>query len=404
MANILPALIQASQQNRQNLNQSIRDSTKRLEMRQIHKLGKEFIQEKDFSPENIQSFAQERQLEPDQMKQIVEMASEFMKYKREMTPEIEKGTYRNIYNENNKRMETGLYGNDGSLMKNIGPSEAPPTPESPETVIKSLMGKDGTPHDFLINKITGDKVKDYGPSVKKTSGAKGSVQTIGDGTRAWVGGDGEVGQIYGKTTQQTKYETGEKEKTHKRQMMAESIVADTENVNSVIDDALIEHGYTVDETTGELVRPKELSTESMFDTKTGLPGWVSSKWPGQTDARDLQSKYDTIVANVVIDTIKEMKTTSHTGATGFGQLNLKELETIQDKVRKLDRLTDPKLQVESLLSIKKYFQRIHKMAQDEQTQPELNQPKPNQPVQPNQNKFSEDPKVNEVIAEFMEGQ
>ena len=51
MANLLPSLMAAAQNKQQNFNQAISGMDKHLEMRHIHKLGKEFIQEKDFSPE-----------------------------------------------------------------------------------------------------------------------------------------------------------------------------------------------------------------------------------------------------------------------------------------------------------------------------------------------------------------
>jgi hypothetical protein len=87
--------------------------------------------------------------------------------------------------------------------------------------------------------------------------------------------------------------------------------------------------------------------DSMFDTKTGhLTSDVNAavganrllpmyKLPGSR-ARIGEKTINNLKANLVLQTIAEMKAQSKTGATGFGALNLKELGVLEDAASKLD--------------------------------------------------------------------
>ncbi len=58
---------------------------------------------------------------------------------------------------------------------------------------------------------------------------------------------------------------------------------------------------------------------------------------GGSAANDLETSYDVIRANEALNRIIALKKASPTGATGFGALNLKELETLQSRFAKLTR-------------------------------------------------------------------
>lgn len=58
---------------------------------------------------------------------------------------------------------------------------------------------------------------------------------------------------------------------------------------------------------------------------------------GGSAANDLETSYDVIRANEALSRIIALKKASPTGATGFGALNLKELETLQSRFAKLTR-------------------------------------------------------------------
>ena len=58
---------------------------------------------------------------------------------------------------------------------------------------------------------------------------------------------------------------------------------------------------------------------------------------GGSAANDLENSYDVIRANEALGRIIALKKSSPTGSTGFGALNLKELETLQSRFAKLTR-------------------------------------------------------------------
>ncbi len=59
------------------------------------------------------------------------------------------------------------------------------------------------------------------------------------------------------------------------------------------------------------------------------------------DAGVLKDQLDAITSNLAIDKLMEMKRASSTGASGFGQLNIKELETIQTSMGVIKQTSNP---------------------------------------------------------------
>lgn len=79
--------------------------------------------------------------------------------------------------------------------------------------------------------------------------------------------------------------------------------------------------------------------------KDGATNWTTGAGaflrhlPG-TDARDWYAELQTVNSKTVLDTMKELKSLSQSGATGFGAVNEKELMVMMDKWGKLDEFMD----------------------------------------------------------------
>lgn len=69
---------------------------------------------------------------------------------------------------------------------------------------------------------------------------------------------------------------------------------------------------------------------------------------GGTSGNDLEATYDIIRSNQALGQIIALKKASPTGTTGFGALNLKELETMQDRNAKLNRSMSDEAALNSL--------------------------------------------------------
>lgn len=76
-----------------------------------------------------------------------------------------------------------------------------------------------------------------------------------------------------------------------------------------------------------------------------------------TGAGDLQTKLDTIKANLSLDKLQQMKEASKTGASGLGSLAVKELETLQAVVASLDRKQSAESLQDSLNKVEKHYRR-----------------------------------------------
>lgn len=72
-------------------------------------------------------------------------------------------------------------------------------------------------------------------------------------------------------------------------------------------------------------------------------------------ANALSKKLKTILSNLSVDQIAEMKSESRTGATGFGALNEKELEVIQNAVTNLEQNQDPEILKQNLKKLKTHY-------------------------------------------------
>ncbi len=97
----------------------------------------------------------------------------------------------------------------------------------------------------------------------------------------------------------------------------------------------------------EYITQLELLDSGADWTTTGMMqaalGWI----PGM-DQRDWRNTLDTVNAKSVMEAMTTLKAMSSTGSTGFGAVNLKELETMQDNWGKLDPLSSPE-QIKSVV-------------------------------------------------------
>ena len=106
-------------------------------------------------------------------------------------------------------------------------------------------------------------------------------------------------------------------------------VAEAEARQNLADDAKLSAATTLT----QVQRAKELIDRPMAQ---GFGSSISGFFGG-TSGQDLEATYDVIRANEALTRIIALKKASPTGSTGFGALNLKELEVLQSRFAKLSR-------------------------------------------------------------------
>lgn len=108
-----------------------------------------------------------------------------------------------------------------------------------------------------------------------------------------------------------------------------------------------------------LASVKQSVADALALTSKGTTGWNSyGKYIPGSKAMALSDYIKNIKSNATLDTIKDMKEQSKTGATGFGALNLKELETIESAINVLNQTNDEKVVKQQLKLINDYFSKI----------------------------------------------
>lgn len=97
---------------------------------------------------------------------------------------------------------------------------------------------------------------------------------------------------------------------------------------------------------------------------TGFTGKALSKIWG-TDAADWETTKDTIVSNVALDKLLEMKASSPTGASGFGALSQRELSLLESNIASLEQSQSPEQARKNIRYIQSYMTRLQKtLAED----------------------------------------
>ena len=344
---------------------------KQLDTHKFRMASQDLLESKNSSPENIGKIADRYLLDEEQMFNVVKFTSQVLTQYRANQP------------------------------------KPPETPPKPNTEIVSIL-KPGSDIriDVLMNMDDGTTIREIGPTKQETGATNSKVIDAG-GERKLITPDGKVLQNFGTTTQQQKLNISKEEKLKKKQFLSESIVASADNIDKVINEALDILGVNISkDETGKDVYTKG---HKEFGT-TGLTGSIAGMAPMATDASRLENLYETIRSNIAGESIKEMKAMS--GSTGYGQLNLKELEVIMNKVRKLDRVRiDDATQIKDLKAIKEFFKDKSKLARQEGggrvENPDAPQLKPVKPKVSAQGRagdvYSQDEKVNRLLMRHLGG-
>lgn len=84
------------------------------------------------------------------------------------------------------------------------------------------------------------------------------------------------------------------------------------------------------------------------------PQWL----PGDLGNRQAEAKINQLKSQLIVDLIGEMKSQSKTGATGFGQLNIRELAVLETAVGRLDPAMDEKSFALALKEIKEKLNKV----------------------------------------------
>jgi hypothetical protein len=106
-------------------------------------------------------------------------------------------------------------------------------------------------------------------------------------------------------------------------------VSEAEARQNLVDDAKLSAATTLT----QLQRARDLIDRPLAQGfGSGISGFF-----GGTSGQDLEATYDVIRANEALTRIIALKKASPTGSTGFGALNLKELEVLQSRFAKLSR-------------------------------------------------------------------
>lgn len=106
-------------------------------------------------------------------------------------------------------------------------------------------------------------------------------------------------------------------------------VSEVEARQNLADDAKLSAATTL----AQVQRARELIDAPLAQ---GFGSSISGFFGG-TSGQDLEATYDVIRANEALTRIIALKKASPTGSTGFGALNLKELEVLQSRFAKLSR-------------------------------------------------------------------
>lgn len=112
-------------------------------------------------------------------------------------------------------------------------------------------------------------------------------------------------------------------------------------------------------------------------TKPLISGWNTGDIGGRRElyfsgAGDLQTKLDTIKANLSFDKLQQMKEASKTGASGLGSLAVKELEALQSVVASLDRKQSEESLRDSLSKVENHYKRYIAYMSGAKSEKEIN--------------------------------
>ena len=127
-------------------------------------------------------------------------------------------------------------------------------------------------------------------------------------------------------------------------------------------------GFTGKRTTANSITVIDRALEALTsgDASVGLGGLILSVIPN-TNEFNLKGDIETVLANLGITQLQEMRAASVNGASGFGQLTQMELKRLEDRIRNLSRGQTKDQLVDNLLAIKEEFATIGGRAKDDWT-------------------------------------
>lgn len=102
-----------------------------------------------------------------------------------------------------------------------------------------------------------------------------------------------------------------------------------------------------------------LKDHAGLTSATGFGSWFNT-WLAGTDAADAERYMKQIQATTFMSALQELKSQSETGATGFGQLAVKEGELIQNSVTKLNKISSKE---EALKEIDRLIRRVDRLTE-----------------------------------------
>ena len=125
---------------------------------------------------------------------------------------------------------------------------------------------------------------------------------------------------------------------------------------------------TIDELIGKpakdgvpAVRPK------VDETTAGFGGLL--QWMPHSDARKVAGDIEMIKSNIGLDKLAEMRAMAANGASGLGQLAIRELDALMSQIATLDQLQDPKDLIPNIQKVRDRYEsatkRFNEFAEDE---------------------------------------
>lgn len=125
---------------------------------------------------------------------------------------------------------------------------------------------------------------------------------------------------------------------------------------------------TIDELIGKpakdgvpAVRPK------VDETTAGFGGLL--QWMPHSDARKVAGDIEMIKSNIGLDKLAEMRAMAANGASGLGQLAIRELDALMSQIATLDQLQDPKDLIPNIQKVRDRYEsamkRFNEFADDE---------------------------------------
>jgi hypothetical protein len=115
--------------------------------------------------------------------------------------------------------------------------------------------------------------------------------------------------------------------------------------------------------TGRSVRQAQQVFKDVGIWTTGPIGVLLAKLPG-TPAADVEKAVETLMANIAFTTMEQLKMASEQGATGLGQVQIREFEALQNSIGNLKQAQSPAAMRRGLAEVMMFYERQKVIARD----------------------------------------